>query len=70
MVYELRALLPIKEGEQIFVSYLDNLQTRWLGGHIYDPRTDSYATAQLALFLPQISPSEIIFENYWPRPCN
>ncbi len=28
MVYELRALLPIKEGEQIFVSYLDNLQLR------------------------------------------
>lgn len=28
MVYELRALLPIKEGEQILVSCFDNLQTR------------------------------------------
>ena len=27
MVYELRALRPIKKGEQIFISYIDNLQT-------------------------------------------
>ena len=68
LVYELRATHPIKKGEQIFISYFDNLQTQHvqLGKKSYGCHLVSHVDAPVAPFLPQKSPPVIIAEKCWP----